>query len=99
MSKVKKTPKDWCENPETLDQVPVGMMVWVTSVEVQDESMRRRLQDLGIVNGTRVVCKQRAPSGNPKSFLVRGAVIAIRKEDSSQIHVTNVHPEQLSTPL
>ncbi len=92
MAKEGKLPKGSSENPVTLDEVPVGMMAWVTSVEVSDPQMRRRLQDLGIINGTRVVCKQTTSKGHMKSFLVRGAVIAIRKEDSCQIYVTTTHP-------
>ncbi len=98
MAKEGKLPKGSSENPVTLDQVPIGMMVWVTSVEVTDPLMRRRLQDLGIVNGTRVVCKQSTSKGAMKSFLVRGAVIAIRREDSCQIYITTEHPTQENQP-
>lgn len=50
-------------------------------------SMRRRLQDLGLIEGTRVECLQRSPSGDPTAYLIRGAVIALREEDSSLIIV------------
>ena len=52
-----------------------------------DGSMRRRLQDLGLIEGTRVECLQRSPSGDPTAYLIRGAVIALREEDSSKIIV------------
>ncbi|MCD8293858.1 MAG: ferrous iron transport protein A [Clostridia bacterium] len=80
------------ENPTTLYEVKVGQTVWVTSVDVEDPNMRRRLQDLGIINGTRILCKQMAPSGNPKAYLVRGATVAIRKADSELIRVTTKAP-------
>lgn len=48
-------------------------------------SMRRRLQDIGLIEGTRVICLQKSPSGDPVAYLIRGAVIAIRKEDSEKI--------------
>ncbi|HBR31833.1 MAG TPA: ferrous iron transport protein A [Clostridiales bacterium] len=50
-------------------------------------SIRRRLQDIGLVEGTEVKCLQKSPSGDPVAYLIRGAVIAIRAEDSSNILV------------
>ena len=50
-------------------------------------SMRRRLQDIGLVEGTMVRCLRRSPSGDPAAFLIRGAVIALRNETSSEILV------------
>lgn len=78
--------------PRTLYDLEVGQTAWVTSIELSDANMRRRLQDLGIIDGTRVLCRQAAPSGNPKSYLVRGATIAIRKADSSQVLITTLEP-------
>lgn len=49
--------------------------------------MRRRLQDIGLIEGTPVLCLQRSPSGDPIAYLIRGAVIALREEDSSKIIV------------
>lgn len=50
-------------------------------------SMRRRLQDLGLITGTKVKCIFKNPSGNTAAFCVRGAVIALRKCDSALIDV------------
>lgn len=50
-------------------------------------SMRRRLQDIGFVTGTKVCCVQKSPSGDPKAYLVRGAVIALRNSDSKNVVV------------
>ncbi len=47
--------------------------------------MRRRLQDLGLVEGTRVQCVQKSPFGDPIAFEIRGAVIALRCEDARKI--------------
>ena len=41
--------------------------------------MRRRVQDLGLVPGTRVTCVRRALSGDPIAYRIRGAVVALRK--------------------
>ena len=48
-------------------------------------SMRRRLQDIGLIEGTCVECLQKSPAGDPIAFLIRGAVIALRNEDSRNV--------------
>lgn len=50
-------------------------------------SMRRRLQDIGLVDGTRIECVLKSAGGDPTAYLIRGAVIAIRCEDSSTVMV------------
>lgn len=50
-------------------------------------SMRRRLLDIGLVENTEVECLGRSPLGDPKAYLIRGAVIAIRSEDCQGILV------------
>lgn len=50
-------------------------------------AMRRRLQDVGFITGTKVSCVQKSPAGDPKAYLVRGAVIAIRNSDAKNIVV------------
>ena len=47
--------------------------------------MRRRLQDIGLIEGTTVRCLQRSPLGDPTAFLIRGAVIALRAMDSAGV--------------
>jgi len=51
-------------------------------------SMRRRLQDIGLIPGTRVECVQKSPLGDPIAYLIRGTVIALRCEDSAGIYVS-----------
>ncbi|MCM1335588.1 MAG: ferrous iron transport protein A [Bacteroides sp.] len=51
------------------------------------EQIRRRLLDIGLVEGTAVECIGRSPGGDPSAYLIRGAVIAIRREDSRDIAV------------
>lgn len=48
-------------------------------------AMRRRLMDIGLVEGTKVQCVQSSPLGDPKAFLIRGAVIALRGVDARNI--------------
>ena len=49
--------------------------------------MRRRLQDIGLIEGTEVECVQKSPAGDPVAYRIRGALIALRSEDSSNILV------------
>ncbi len=45
-------------------------------------SIKRRLQDLGIVEGTHIACIQKSPYGDPVAYGIRGTVIALRCEDA-----------------
>ena len=51
------------------------------------EALRRRLLDIGLTPGTEVECVGKSPCGDPTAFLIRGAVIALRAEDSREILV------------
>ena len=56
--------------------------------ELKNETgMRRRLCDIGLIEGTAVDCVGQSPAGDPKAYLIRGAVIAIRNQDSKHILV------------
>lgn len=50
-------------------------------------ALNRRFLDIGIIKGTKIKCVAVSPQGDPKAFLIRGAVIAIRNKDSSYITV------------
>ncbi len=50
-----------------------------------DAGIRRRLRDIGIIDGTPITCLQKSPLGDPVAYLIRGAVIALRKEDAATI--------------
>lgn len=59
----------------------------VTSL-LHSPEMNRRLQDLGLIEGTCVECLYRSPWGSPAAYLIRGAVVAIRSCDAHQVRVT-----------
>jgi ferrous iron transport protein A len=50
---------------------------------------RERLQDLGIVPGTRIRASLVSPLGDPVAYEVRGAVVALRKPDARAILIEN----------
>ena len=64
----------------TLDQLQAGEMGTVMRLEA-GEDIRRRFLDLGLVEGTRVECIGKSPGGDPAAYLIRGAVIAIRRKN------------------
>ncbi len=74
------------KNIVSLHNVPVGMSGKVRSIQAIG-TIRRRLQDLGVIEDTNIECLQKSPSGDPIAYLIRGAVVAIRSEDSSKILV------------
>lgn len=73
-------------NLNTLKDLKQGQAATVKSL-LSIGSIRRRLQDIGLIEGTKVECLQKSPAGDPVAFLIRGAVIALRSEDSSNILV------------
>lgn len=50
-------------------------------------AMRRRFLDIGLLENTTVECVGRSPGGDPSAYLIRGAVIAIRAQDSRNIRI------------
>ena len=46
---------------------------------------RRRLMDLGILPGTEILAEMISPSGDPTAYRIRGATVALRKEQAAQI--------------
>ena len=57
--------------------------------------MRRRLLDIGLVEGTEVACVGRSPGGDPAASLIRGAVVAIRAADCAGVRVRDRRPQEV----
>lgn len=68
--------------------LPIGEQATVIAIATKG-LIRRRLLDLGLVPGTVVKAVRKSPGGDPIAFGIRGALIALRSEESSQIWV---HP-------
>ncbi len=51
-------------------------------------SIRRRLQDLGLIEGTRVECVLKKKKTGIAAFNIRGAVIALRRTDTDLIVIS-----------
>lgn len=48
---------------------------------------RRRLMDLGVVPGSVISAEMKSMGGDPTAYLIRGALIALRKQQSDQIYI------------
>lgn len=70
----------------TLNLLPIGQSGVVSRLNLKG-SERRRMLDLGIVQGTSIEALQKSPSGDPVAYFIRGAVIALRDEDAQKILV------------
>ncbi len=64
-----------------------GQSAVVRSLEAAG-SIRRRFLDIGLTENTRVECLGRSPGGDPSAYLIRGAVVAIRRDDCKKILVS-----------
>ena len=80
----------------SLDQLHPGEYARIERVD-HHSSMRRRLQELGFVPGTRVECVGQSPMGDPSAYLVRGAVIALRHRDGALIQISPLLESEEST--
>lgn len=67
-----------------LSELKTGDCVIVQSIDLYT-SHSRRLQDLGFVPNSKIRCAYIAPSGSPMAFWVKGALIALRKDDCQNI--------------
>lgn len=76
-------------NQIALDQLPIGKKACVAAL-TSDGMTRRRMLDLGVVDGTEIEPLYKSPSGNPVAYLIRGAVIALRSDVSEKIMVSEL---------
>ena len=67
----------------TIDALAPGETAVVR--RVVPSPLAERLGELGLVAGTAVQCLHRAPLGDPTAYGIRGAVIALRREDSRSV--------------
>lgn len=71
-------------NPICLNDIPLGEYGRVTELMCRG-GLRRRLLDIGLTPQTLVQCVGQSPGGDPRAYLIRGAVIALRREDACHI--------------
>lgn len=69
---------------ETLDKLKLNQSAIIKSIKSKKD-IRRRLQDIGLINDTIVKCELISPAKDPIAYRIRGGLIAIRKSDSKDI--------------
>lgn len=76
-----------------LSELETGQKARIVKISLVGD-IRRRLSDMGLVNGSEVQLKRVAPLGDPIEIRVKGYELSLRKEIASEIEV-----EPLDTPL
>lgn len=74
-----------------LNEMNVGDCATVHELQ-NPPAMRKRLQDLGLIENTVVECVGVAPGGELRAYLIRGAVIAIRGVDAKAVRMLSCAP-------
>lgn len=69
-----------------LDTISIGKQVSVEELSAT-ELLRERMLALGLTKGARIEVVRKGPSGDPTVYNIRGAMIALRKEEASLITV------------
>lgn len=72
-----------------LQDAKVDSVVKVIKIDGNNE-LRRRFLDLGIITGTKIKVLFESPLGDPRAYLIRGTVLAIREEEGAMIKVSNI---------
>lgn len=71
----------------TADKIKIGQKAVVKALSCKG-ALRRRIIDMGITPGARIILRKRAPFGDPLEFNVRGYELSIRKSEAEQIIVS-----------
>lgn len=69
-----------------LSSLHVGEHALIDSVNTED-SMRRRLYELGFIKGAETMCLMQSPLGKSAAYSICGSVIALRDRDAMTITV------------
>ncbi|MBR6917470.1 MAG: ferrous iron transport protein A [Clostridia bacterium] len=84
---MKKKNKVYENKTETLDALAPGEDGVIESIS-SECAIKRRLYDLGFCRGERIVCEMESPLGDPRAYLVRGTLIALRRSDASCVELS-----------
>lgn len=74
------------KNDMTLDMLKIDETAKIETVNCA-EKIRLRLYDLGLIEGTTIKALYKSPFGDPMAYLIRGAVIALRVDDTKYISI------------
>ncbi len=81
------------EKKRRLSGLPLGETAQVQSIDRACRGAeRRRFMDLGILPGTRITAEMRSPGNDPTAYRIRGALIALRREQADRIVIARNGP-------
>ncbi len=74
------------QHKQTLDTLPLNTEGFIKNINCT-ENIKRRLLDLGLIEGSSIIPVLVSPSKDPRAFSIRGTLIALRKEDANLINI------------
>ncbi|MDF2803824.1 MAG: feoA [Anaerocolumna sp.] len=69
-----------------LHELTVGDKAYIDKLTSLN-ALRERMLALGLTKGTTIEAIRKGPAGDPTIYNIRGAMIALRKEEASLIHI------------
>ncbi len=79
-------PSPTAHHEMTLDEVPLGRQAAIVRVG-GEKGIRRRLMEMGLVRGERVLVQRVAPLGDPIEIRVMGYQLALRRSEARSVVV------------
>ncbi len=70
----------------TLYDLKIGETALVVDINT-DICLKQRLRDIGLIKNSEIKVLHSSPSGNPRAYLIKGSVIALRNCDAEKIIV------------
>lgn len=79
-------------NKNNLSDIPTNTICTVKSINASG-LLRNRMLDIGIIPGTEIKVIRRSSNNDIAAYLIRGAVIALRKKEASLINVNIINQQ------
>lgn len=70
----------------TLNEVGLNREVKIKKIDCTG-NVKRRILDLGMIEGTKIKPVLKSPLGDPTAYEVRGSLISLREEESKNIEI------------
>jgi len=73
----------------TLQDIKPGQACVIKAIKTNN--LRKRIIDMGLINGTKIYVKKAAPLGDPIEIIVRGYSLTLRKAEARTIQVERIN--------
>ena len=70
----------------TLNELRPGQIAKIIDINIIG-ALKRRIIDMGIIPGTKLIVKRIAPFGDPMQINVRGYELSLRKNEAQKIEI------------